>query len=54
VIKGVKGAPDILPEESGKWQALEAVARDVLDRYGYGEIRTPAFEHTELFVRGIA
>jgi len=53
VIKGVKGAPDILPEESGKWQALEAVARDVLDRYGYGEIRTPAFEHTELFVRGI-
>ena len=53
MIKGVKGAPDILPEESGKWQALEAVARDVLDRYGYGEIRTPAFEHTELFVRGI-
>jgi histidyl-tRNA synthetase len=53
VIRGVKGAPDILPEESGKWQALEAVARDVLDRYGYGEIRTPAFEHTELFVRGI-
>lgn len=53
MIKGVKGAPDILPEESGKWQALEAVARDVLDRYGYGEIRTPAFERTELFVRGI-
>jgi histidyl-tRNA synthetase len=53
VIKGVKGALDILPEESGKWQALEAVARDVLDRYGYGEIRTPAFERTELFVRGI-
>jgi len=53
VIKGIRGAPDILPEESGKWQALEIVARDVLDRYGYSEIRTPAFERTELFVRGI-
>jgi histidyl-tRNA synthetase len=53
VIKGVKGAPDILPEDSGKWQVLEAVARDVLERYGYQEIRTPVFERTELFVRGI-
>jgi histidyl-tRNA synthetase len=53
VIKGIRGAPDILPEESGKWQALETVARDVLDRYGYAEIRTPIFERTELFVRGI-
>jgi histidyl-tRNA synthetase len=53
VIKGVRGAPDILPDESGKWQALETVARDVLDRYGYAEIRTPIFERTELFVRGI-
>jgi histidyl-tRNA synthetase len=53
VIKGVKGAPDILPEDSGKWQALEAVARDLLERYGYAEIRTPVFERTELFVRGI-
>lgn len=53
MIKGIRGAPDILPEDSGKWQALERVARDVLDRYGYAEIRTPAFERTELFVRGI-
>ena len=53
MIKGVRGAPDILPDESGKWQALETVARDVLDRYGYAEIRTPIFERTELFVRGI-
>jgi histidyl-tRNA synthetase len=53
VIKGIRGAPDILPEETGKWQALEMVARDVLDRYGYAEIRTPIFERTELFVRGI-
>jgi histidyl-tRNA synthetase len=53
VIKGIRGAPDILPDETGKWQALETVARDVLDRYGYAEIRTPIFERTELFVRGI-
>jgi histidyl-tRNA synthetase len=53
VIKGIRGAPDILPEDSGKWQALEAVARDILERYGYQEIRTPIFERTELFVRGI-
>ncbi len=53
MIKGVRGAPDILPDESGRWQALERVARDVLDRYGYAEIRTPMFERTELFVRGI-
>ncbi len=53
MIKGVRGAPDVLPEDAKKWQALEAVARDVLDRYGYAEIRTPAFERTELFVRGI-
>ncbi len=53
MIKGVRGAPDILPDEVGRWQALEAVARDILDRYGYAEIRTPIFERTELFVRGI-
>lgn len=53
MIKGIRGAPDILPDQTGKWQALEAVARDVLNRYGYTEIRTPIFERTELFVRGI-
>ncbi len=53
MIKGIRGAPDILPDDAGKWQALEAVARDVMDRYGYAEIRTPIFERTELFIRGI-
>jgi len=53
VIKGVRGAPDILPDDTLKWQALETVARDVMERYGYAEIRTPIFERTELFVRGI-
>ncbi|HTU01278.1 MAG TPA: histidine--tRNA ligase [Candidatus Sulfotelmatobacter sp.] len=53
VIKAVRGAPDILPPETERWQALEAAARVVLGRYGYAEIRTPIFERTELFVRGI-
>ncbi len=52
-MKGVRGAPDILPGETRKWQDLETVARDLLDRYGYEEIRTPIFEHTDLFIRGI-
>lgn len=48
-----RGTNDILPEEIGKWHKLEAVARDVFRRFGYQEIRTPVFEHTELFERGI-
>ena len=51
MIKGIRGVPDILPDETGKWQALEVVARDVLDRYGYAEIRTiDGVEHAEVFV----
>ncbi len=53
VIHGVKGAPDILPEAVGPWQTLESTARRILGGYGYREIRTPIFERTELFVRGI-
>jgi histidyl-tRNA synthetase len=53
MIHGVKGAPDILPEAVGRWQTLEATARRVLERYAYREIRTPIFERTDLFVRGI-
>ena len=53
MIKGVRGAPDILPEETGKWQYVEGVARQILENYGYQEIRTPIFEKTELFVKGI-
>jgi histidyl-tRNA synthetase len=52
-LKGVRGAPDILPRDSSRWQRLEDVARALLRRYGYVEIRTPIFERTELFVRGI-
>ena len=46
-----RGTRDLLPEESARWQAAEATARGVLERYGYGEIRTPMFEDFELFAR---
>ena len=48
-----KGTKDILPSESYKWQWLESRIRDTAAKYGYKEIRTPMFEHTELFARGI-
>ena len=53
MIKGVRGAPDLLPTETARWRQVEAEARRVLESYGYQEIRTPIFERTELFVRGI-
>ena len=46
-----RGTRDLLPEESARWQRAEAQARGVLERYGYGEIRTPMFEDLELFAR---
>ena len=48
-----KGTKDILPQESYKWQWAEEKFRNVCSRYGYKEFRTPVFEHTELFQRGI-
>ncbi len=48
-----KGTSDILPSQIDYWYYLENVIKEVLQNYGYREIRTPAFEHTELFVRGI-
>src|SRR5574337_1420637 len=52
-LKGVRGAPDLLPQETARWQRVEAATRALLQRYDYAEIRTPVFERTELFVRGI-
>jgi histidyl-tRNA synthetase len=52
-IEAIKGTRDILPEEVGYWQWIEQVARDILSRAAYQEIRTPIFEQTELFARGI-
>jgi histidyl-tRNA synthetase len=53
MIQAIKGTRDILPEETGKWQFTETTARRVFRRYGFREIRTPIFESTELFARGI-
>ncbi len=53
MIEAQKGTRDILPEEIGRWQFVEACARDIFERYGFREIRTPVFESTELFARGI-
>ena len=52
-LKAPRGTRDILPEEAADRQYLECVFADLCSRYGYGEIRVPAFEHTELFVRGV-
>lgn len=48
-----RGTSDILPTNSRQWQYLEEEIRDICRRFNYKEIRTPIFEHTELFLRGI-
>ncbi|SDN45902.1 histidine--tRNA ligase [Alkalicoccus daliensis] len=48
-----RGTQDILPGESEKWQIVEQTAHDLCRRYNYKEIRTPIFEQTELFARGV-
>ena len=52
-IQATRGTRDILPEEVGYWQQIEAAAREILGRAAYQEIRTPIFEQTNLFERGI-
>ena len=53
ITKAIKGTKDVLPKEVHKNQYIEATALDVAEKYGYKEIRTPVFEHTELFQRGV-
>lgn len=52
-IQATRGTRDILPEEVRYWQQIEAAAREILGRAAYQEIRTPIFEQTNLFERGI-
>lgn len=52
-IKAPRGTVDILPETAKKWQYIESVLKNVSDRFHFNEIRTPLFEHTELFQRGV-
>lgn len=48
-----KGTKDILPSQVYKWHYVEKAFADLCGRYGFSEIRTPSFEHTELFARGV-
>lgn len=53
ITKAIKGTKDVLPKEAYKNQYIEATVLDVAQRFGYKEMRTPVFEHTELFQRGV-
>lgn len=53
IIDSVKGAPDILPPVSAGFNAVEAAMLNTAITYGYERIRTPVFEHTEVFARGV-
>lgn len=53
LIKAPRGTKDIIPSEVYKWHYIEKVIRDLCNVFGFREIRTPEFEHTELFERGV-
>ena len=53
ITKKVYGAEDVLPKDSYKWQFIEKTMKQHATAYGFKEIRTPVFEHTELFQRGV-
>ncbi|MEB3285418.1 MAG: histidine--tRNA ligase [Candidatus Sericytochromatia bacterium] len=52
-IQTIKGTKDILPEDVPRWRSVERAAESLLERYGYRELRTPIYEATDLFARGI-
>lgn len=53
ITKAIKGTQDVLPAQSYKHQFIESVMFDIASKFGFKEIRTPVFEHTELFQRGV-
>jgi histidyl-tRNA synthetase len=53
ILKAVRGTRDLLPPETELWNHVEATARRMFARYNFGEIRTPIFEDTQLFARGV-
>ncbi|MFQ5995485.1 MAG: histidine--tRNA ligase [Acidiferrobacterales bacterium] len=53
LIQAIRGMNDLLPDAAALWQRVESVAREVLQAYGYREIRVPVLENTELFARSI-
>ena len=52
-VNAPKGTKDMLPEEAYRWHWVQALMRERAQHYGYREVRTPVFEHTELFLRGV-
>lgn len=53
ITQAPKGTKDILPSEVYKWHELERILRELAESYGFYELRTPTFEHTELFLRSV-
>ena len=53
MIKNIKGTKDILMDETPIWRSIEFKIHSLMALYGYDEIRTPIFENTDLFYRGI-
>jgi histidyl-tRNA synthetase len=53
ILQAVRGTRDLLPPETELWNHIETIARGVFERYSFGEIRTPIFEETQLFSRGV-
>lgn len=53
MIKAVRGTRDLLPPDTGLWNYVESIAREIFRAYNFQEIRTPIFESTELFARGV-
>ena len=52
-VQAIRGMSDLLPSETATWQAMEKILRDLLNAYGYSEIRVPIVERTDLFRRSI-
>ncbi len=52
-LKAPRGTYDVLPAESSKWHYIEKIIKETAELFGFSEIRTPIFEHTELFERGV-
>lgn len=53
ITKKIKGTEDVLPKDSYRWQFVENIIAQEAKKFGFKEIRTPVFEHTELFSRGV-
>jgi len=53
MIKAVRGTRDLLPPDTELWNFVDRKVREIFVRYNYHEIRTPIFESTELFARGV-